>query len=57
MSLVARQEPGTHHRTANDPGTRFGEGRYTALLDPALDMYAGYFSPDRPATWTPWQTP
>jgi AcrR family transcriptional regulator len=42
-------------QTANDPGTRFDEGRYTALLDPALDMYASYFSPDRPAHWTPWR--
>jgi hypothetical protein len=25
-----------------------------ALLDPALDMYAAYFNPDRPPDWTPW---
>jgi len=42
-------------QTANDAGTGFDEGRYTALLDPALDMYASYFSPDRPAHWTPWR--
>jgi hypothetical protein len=23
-------------------------------LDPALDMYAAYFSPDRPPAWKPW---
>lgn len=42
-------------QTANDPDGRFDDGRYVALLDPALDMYAGYFTPDRPATWTPWR--
>jgi hypothetical protein len=31
-------------QTANDPNTGFDEGCYTALLDPALDMYAGYFA-------------
>jgi nucleoside 2-deoxyribosyltransferase len=41
-------------QSANDPGTSFEHGRYTALLDPALDMYAGYFHPDRDQTWTPW---
>lgn len=40
--------------SANDLGARFTESRLTALLDPALDMYAAYFSPDRPPTWTPW---
>lgn len=40
--------------TANDPDTGFAEGRLIALLDPALDMYAAYFSPDRPVAWTPW---
>src|SRR5215468_7886797 len=40
--------------SANDPGTGFAESRLIALLDPALDMYAAYFSPDRPPAWTPW---
>jgi hypothetical protein len=31
-------------QTANDPRTGFDEGCYTALLDPARDMYAGYFA-------------
>lgn len=41
-------------QTANDAGTGFDEGRYTTLLDPALDMYAAYFTPDHPPAWTPW---
>jgi AcrR family transcriptional regulator len=39
---------------ANDPDAGIEESRYVALLDPALDMYVGYFAPSRPATWTPW---
>ncbi|GAA2760079.1 TetR/AcrR family transcriptional regulator [Actinopolymorpha rutila] len=39
---------------ANDPGTGIEEGRYIPLLDPALDMYLGYFEPTRPTDWTPW---
>ena len=39
--------------SANDPGAGFTEGRMIALLDPALDMYAAYFTPDRPPAWTP----
>lgn len=39
---------------ANDPGAGTDEGRYVALLDPALDMYVGYFAPSHPTTWTPW---
>lgn len=38
---------------ANEPAANFTESRLLALLDPALDMYAGYFSPSRPASWTP----
>jgi AcrR family transcriptional regulator len=41
-------------QAANDSGAGFDEGRFVALLDPALDMYAAYFTPDRPRTWTPW---
>lgn len=42
-------------QAANDPGRRFDEGRFTPLLDPALDMYGLYFDPRRPGTWTPWR--
>jgi AcrR family transcriptional regulator len=44
-----------HH--ANEPGTTFAESPLIALLDPALDMYAAYFSPARPPGWTPWPGP
>ena len=44
---------GSQH-TANQPGAGFAESRLIALVDPALDMYAAYFSPDRPPAWTPW---
>ena len=44
---------GSQH-SANEPAADFAEGRLIALLDPALDMYAAYFSPDRPAGWMPW---
>jgi AcrR family transcriptional regulator len=39
-------------QAANDPGG--GAGAFTPLLNVALDMYAGYFDPGRPASWTPW---
>jgi AcrR family transcriptional regulator len=41
-------------QSANEPGAQFAESRLIALLDPALDMYAAYFNPDRPPAWTPW---
>jgi AcrR family transcriptional regulator len=41
-------------QNANDAGNGFDNGRLVALLDPALDMYAAYFHPDHPQTWTPW---
>ena len=44
---------GSQHN-ANEPGTAFAESPLIALLEPALDMYAGYFSPSRPPGWTPW---
>jgi hypothetical protein len=44
---------GSQH-SANEPGVGYAESRLIALLDPALDMYAAYFSPDRPLAWTPW---
>ena len=40
-------------QAANDPDGG-AAGRFIPLLDPALDMYASYFDPTRPATWTPW---
>jgi AcrR family transcriptional regulator len=43
---------------ANDPGASIEEGRYIPLLlDPALDMYAAYFTPSHPKNWTPWPEP
>ncbi|BCY09368.1 TetR/AcrR family transcriptional regulator [Actinoplanes sp. L3-i22] len=39
---------------ANEPGAALDEGHYAALLDPALDMYTGYFAPGHPDSWTPW---
>jgi hypothetical protein len=50
LALVAGV--GSQHN-ANEPGTEFAESRLIALLDSALDMYAAYFSPARPASWTP----
>jgi hypothetical protein len=44
---------GSQHN-ANEPGTAFAESPLIALLEPALDMYAAYFSPARPPGWTPW---
>jgi AcrR family transcriptional regulator len=44
-------------QAANDPTPGDGEGRFTPLLGPALDMYATYFRPDRPDNWTPWPNP
>ena len=41
-------------QAANDPTTKYDDGRYTRLLDPALDMYAAHFTPTHPPTWTPW---
>jgi AcrR family transcriptional regulator len=32
---------------ANDPGATFDEGTFTPLIEPALEMYARYFAPDR----------
>src|SRR5215469_16680888 len=43
---------GSQH-AANEPGVGFAESRLIALLDPALDMYAAYFSPDRPPPGRP----
>lgn len=34
-------------QAANDPGTGFDEGRFSSLIEPALDMYVLYFAPDR----------
>jgi AcrR family transcriptional regulator len=43
---------GAQHN-ANEPDTPFAESRLIALLGPTLDMYQGYFSPERPASWRP----
>jgi AcrR family transcriptional regulator len=43
---------GSQH-LANERGVEFTESRLLPLLDTALDMYAAYFSPDRPADWAP----
>lgn len=52
--LVALVAGVASQQAANDPGAGFTTGRFVALLDPALDMYAAYFNPDHPPTWTPW---
>ena len=52
--LVAITAGVASQQAANDPGPADGEGRFTPLLEPALDMYAAYFSPDQPGDWTPW---
>ena len=43
---------GSQH-LANERGVEFTQSRLIPLLDTALDMYAAYFSPDRPADWVP----
>ncbi len=55
--LVALTAGVASQQAANDPGPGPGEDRFTVLLDPALDMYAAYFRPDRPGDWTPWPDP
>lgn len=52
--LVAVTAGVASQQAANDPDPGAGEDRFTPLLGPALDMYAEYFSPDRPADWAPW---
>jgi AcrR family transcriptional regulator len=52
--LVAITAGIASQQAANDPGTEAPGDRFTPLLNPALDMYATYFSPDRPDGWTPW---
>jgi AcrR family transcriptional regulator len=52
--LVAITAGLASQQAANDPGPGGGEERFTPLLGPALDMYAAYFSQDRPVGWTPW---
>jgi AcrR family transcriptional regulator len=39
---------------SNDQHADSVTGRYVPLLEPALDMFAAYFSPDKPGEWTPW---
>jgi AcrR family transcriptional regulator len=68
LHLAAATEPGIalllaliagfgSQHNANEPDTAFAESPLIAVLDPALDMYAAYFSPARPASWTPWADP
>jgi AcrR family transcriptional regulator len=52
--LVALIAGVASQQVANDPGAGITTGRFVVLLDPALDMYAAYFNPDNPPTWTPW---
>jgi hypothetical protein len=52
--LVAVTAGVASQQAANDPAPDASEDRFTPLLGPALDMYAEYFSPDRPADWAPW---
>ncbi|HET9646958.1 MAG TPA: hypothetical protein VFP34_01845, partial [Microlunatus sp.] len=44
-----------NERAANQPNLTDEEDLHN-LLDPALDMYAAYFSPTQPDDWTPWST-
>jgi AcrR family transcriptional regulator len=37
----------------NDQHAGFDEGRYSPLVEPALDMFATYFSPNKPPDWRP----
>jgi AcrR family transcriptional regulator len=55
--LVAMAAGVASQQAANDPSPGDGHDRFTPLLGPALDMYAAYFRPDRPADWTPWPDP
>ena len=41
-------------QAANDPRATDSTGRYTQLIDTALDMYANFFGPRHPRAWTPW---
>lgn len=51
--LVALTAGVASQQAANEPGST-RPGRFAALLSPALDMYADYFSPHRPPGWSPW---
>ncbi|GAA1276754.1 hypothetical protein GCM10009609_44700 [Pseudonocardia aurantiaca] len=37
----------------NDRHSGFDEGRYSPLVEPALDMFAAYFSPNKQPDWRP----
>jgi len=52
LLLVLVGGVGSQH-LANERGIEFAQSRLIPLLDTALDMYAAYFSPGRPANWTP----
>jgi len=40
------------HQLGNDQHAGFDEGKYAHLVEPALDMFVAYFSPDKPTDWT-----
>jgi AcrR family transcriptional regulator len=50
--LVALTAGVAIQQAANEPAAP--ADAFTPLLTAALDMYASYFDPGRPATWTPW---
>jgi AcrR family transcriptional regulator len=52
LLLVMVGGVGSQH-LANERGIEFAQSRLIPLLDTALDMYAAYFNPDRPANWKP----
>jgi len=37
----------------NDQFARPGAGRFLPLVQPAVDMFAAYFAPEKPAAWKP----
>jgi AcrR family transcriptional regulator len=43
--LIALTAGVTAQQEANDPGASFETGRFTPLIEPALDMYEAYFAP------------
>lgn len=52
LLMVMVSGVGSQH-LANERGIEFAQSRLIPLLDTALDMYAAYFSPNRPADWMP----
>jgi AcrR family transcriptional regulator len=52
LLLVMIGGVGSQH-LANERGVDASQSRLIPLLDKALDMYAAYFNPGHPASWTP----